>query len=75
MLHDSTIAKGKEVPETKLRSGKKTNLITTKIKIKENAHPLKLLSFQSKNQNLLKNFLMPEAVFASSIRIIAKFHL
>jgi hypothetical protein len=55
MEQDSTIAKGNGVPVTKLRIGKKTNLIKTKIKTTEKIHPLNESSFQSRNQNLFHN--------------------
>jgi len=57
MLHDSTIARGRDVPVIKLKPGKNINLINTKIIIIEKIQPFKLSSFHSKNQKSFRNFL------------------
>jgi hypothetical protein len=70
MLHDSTIANGSVVPVVRFRNGKKTNFMNTNKKINEKSHPLKLLSFQSKNQNFLNPFLKISPAFFKFIKII-----
>jgi len=56
MLHDSTIAKGKDVPVIKLSVGKKMNLIIMNKNIIEKTQPLKLSSFHKINQNFSHPF-------------------
>jgi len=54
ILHDSTIAKGKEVPVKKLRAGKNINLMKRNKNTIENTHPFRESSFHNKNQNFFQ---------------------
>ena len=63
---DSTITSGRVVPVNKFKRGKKINFIIMKRKINEIIHPFRESSFQTINQDFLKNFFNLSFIYLKS---------